>query len=101
MSQVVLNHLGRNHFYEICDALSAHLNRYLDNGDPEMHEKAYGTLTLLNEAQCQIIKDALGMEADKMPWYQERLQKLHEIRVSQGLPVEPTQQERMLWSLAK
>lgn len=40
---------------EISDAISAALDRALAGGDPEGHEKRYGMLTVLHEAQSKIL----------------------------------------------
>lgn len=89
--------LSRNHLYEISDAISSHLDAYFESGDPEKHESKYGTLTLLNESQCEIMKNGLGIDAVTTIWYPERLQKIKNIRASQNLPPEATQSERVKW----
>lgn len=82
---------------EISDSISATLDRYLAAGDTERHEKQYGTLTLLHEAQAKILPAAFGFTIDDTPWGPARAQQIAELRVEMGLPEAPTAAERSGW----
>lgn len=82
---------------EISDTISAALNRALAEGDPEGHEKRYGTLTLLHEAQAKILPAAFGFTIDDTPWGPERSTRIAALRVAQGLPETPSAAERSGW----
>lgn len=82
---------------EISDSISATLDRYLAAGDPERHEKKYGTLTLLHEAQTKILPAAFGFTIDDTHWGPARVQQIAELRIEIGLPVTPTAAERRSW----
>lgn len=82
---------------EISDSISATLDRYLAAGDTERHERRYGTLTLLHEAQAKILPDAFGFTIKDTPWGPARAQQIAELRVGMGLPETPTAAERNGW----
>ncbi len=82
---------------EISDAISATLGQYLAAGDTERHEKRYGTLTLLHEAQAKILPAAIGFTIDDTPWGPARAQQIAKLRVGMGLPETPTTAERSGW----
>ena len=82
---------------EISDSISATLGQYLAAGDTERHEKRYGTLTLLHEAQAKILPTAFGFTIDDTPWGPARAQQIAQLRVEMGLPVIPTAAERSGW----
>lgn len=73
--------------------ISATLGQYLAGGDTERHEKQYGTLTLLHEAQAKILPAAFGFTIDDTPWGSARAQQIAELRVEMGLPETPTTAE--------
>lgn len=89
--------LTRNELIEISDAISATLDRYLADGDTERHEKQYGTLTLLHEAQGKILPDALGFSLEDTAWGPQRAKKISDLRIKMGLPQVPTAAERSGW----
>lgn len=89
--------LTRNELIEISDAISATLDRYLSSGDTERHEKQYGTLTLLHEAQGKILPEAFGFGLDDMAWGPQRAKKIADLRAKMGLPQIPTMAERSGW----
>lgn len=95
---IALN-LNKNHFYEISDAITAHLDSYLETGDPEQHETKYGTLTLLNEAQAELYEKFQSAKIEECLWYPDRLKKIQAIRRKQKLPIEPTANERSRWAM--
>lgn len=82
---------------EISDAISAALDRALAEGDPEGHEKRYGMLTLLHEAQAKILPVAFNFRIDDTDWGPERAQQIAALRVAQGLPETPSAAERTGW----
>ena len=82
---------------EISDSISSTLSQYLAAGDPERHEKRYGTLTLLHEAQTKILPAAVGFTIEDTPWGPARAQQIAELRVGMGLPETPTAAERNGW----
>lgn len=87
----------RAELIEISDAISHKLSHYLDSGDPERHEKQYGTMTLLHEAQAKILPVAFNFTLDDTVWGPERAQRISELRSEMGLPKKPTAAERMGW----
>lgn len=89
--------LTRNELIEISDAISATLDRYLSAGDHEQHEKKYGTLTLLHEAQGKILPVAFSFTLADTAWGPARAQQIAKLRVGMGLPEHPTSAERSGW----
>lgn len=87
----------RAELIEISDAISHELDHYLDSGDPERHEKQYGTLTLLHEAQAKILPVAFNFTLDDTTWGHERVQRISDLRRKMGLPEKPTAAERSGW----
>jgi hypothetical protein len=87
----------KSELIEISDAISATLDRYLADGDTERHEKQYGTLTLLHEAQAKIMPVAFRFTLDDTDWGPARAQRIAELRVEMGLPETPTEAERSGW----
>lgn len=94
LAEVVLGHAE---LMEISDAISAALEIYFQTGDPEDHEKSYGTLTLLHEVQAKIVPHAFGFSLDETEWGPARAQKIAALRVKKGLPTKPTTKERQGW----
>lgn len=89
--------LSKAHLYEIYDAISHEIDLHFKTGDVDHNEKKYGTLTLLNEAQCEIGKH-MNVNPIECPWYSERLNTIKAIRKNQGLPEEATEGERRVWA---
>ena len=89
--------LTRAELMEISDVISSALDAYLQTGDPEDHEKSYGTLTLLHEVQAKIVPHAFGFSLDETEWGPARAQKIAALRVKKGLPTKPTTKERQGW----
>lgn len=87
----------KSELIEISDAISHELDHYLDSGDHERHEKQYGTLTLLHEAQAKILPVAFGFTLDDTTWGPERAQRIAELRIQMGLKATPTAAERSGW----
>ncbi|MDT3708143.1 MAG: hypothetical protein ROZ09_15075 [Thiobacillus sp.] len=87
----------KSELIEISDAISATLDRYLSAGDTERHEKQYGTLTLLHEAQAKILPVAFSFTLADTAWGPERAQRIADLRIEMGLPATPTEAERSGW----
>ena len=88
----------KSELVEISDVISAALDKYLVDGDPEKHERSYGTLTLLHEAQAKILPAIFRFSINDVPWGPERAEKIASLRVGQGLPAQPTDEERCYWN---
>lgn len=88
---------SRAELIEISDSISAALGLALSTGDPERHEKRYGTLTLLHEAQAKILPVAFSFTINDTPWGPARSQQIADLRVAQGLSAAPTNSERAGW----
>lgn len=82
---------------EISDAISAALDLALAKGDPEGHEKRYGMLTVLHEAQTKILPVALNFHINDTEWGPARARQIAALRIAQGLPETPSDAERMGW----
>jgi|GEM_PF-6862660 len=82
---------------EISDAISAALDRALAGGNPEGHEKRYGMLTVLHEAQSKILPVAFNFRIDETPWGPARARQIAALRVAQSLPETPSATERTGW----
>lgn len=78
----------QNELIEISDAISATLDRYLADGDPENHEKKYGTLTLLHKAQAKILPAAFGFSIDDTPWGPARAKQIKDLRAAKNIETE-------------
>lgn len=89
--------LTHQELMEVSDAITDVLNRSLAAGDPEGHEKRYGTLTLLHEAQAKIMPVAFNFRIEDTDWGPARAREIAELRVRQGLPEIPTAAERSGW----
>lgn len=83
----------RDELVEISDAISATLGRYLSTGDPENHEKKYNTLSLLHQAQAQILPAVFGFSIDDTPWGPARARQINDLRVAKGLNPRPLRKE--------
>lgn len=88
---------SKGELIEISDAIVHELAHYLDSGDPEHHEKKYGTLTLLHEAQAKILPIAFGFTLYDTTWGPERAKRIAALRIEMGLPEIPTVAERSGW----
>lgn len=88
---------SRSELIEISDAISSVLDLALCKGDPDGHEKRYGTLTLLHEAQAKILPVAFSFTINNTVWGPARSQQIADLRVAQGLPAAPTNSERAGW----
>lgn len=88
----------KSELVEISDVISAALDKYLVDGDPEQHERSYGTLTLLHEAQAKILPTIFKFSINDVPWGPARAEKIASIRVGQGLSAQATDEERRYWN---
>lgn len=90
--------LTKAHIYEMFDAISHEIDSHLKTGDIDHNESKYGTLSLLNEAQCELAKH-MNITPEECPWYSDRVNAIKAIRKNQGLPPVATEGERRAWSL--
>lgn len=83
---------------EISDAISLMIRKTLADGDADGHEKKYGTLTLLQEAQAKILPVTFGFTASDTSWAVEQAEQIKAVRRACGLPYEATDGERSVWA---
>ncbi|WP_018079188.1 hypothetical protein [Thiobacillus denitrificans] len=89
---------SQSELVEISDAITEMIRKTLADGDAEMHEKKYGTLTLLQEAQGKIMPVAFGFHPDETMWGPEQTKRIVKVRQRQGLPDKATETERKMWA---
>lgn len=95
MPQLVLS---QSELVEISDAIAEMIRKTLADDDAEMHEKKYGTLTLLQETQGKIMPLAFGFHPEETVWGPEQAKHIVEVRRRQGLPDRATEGERQMWA---
>ena len=90
--------LSLRHLSAIFDSITRDIERFFETDDINQLERRFGALTLLHESQVEISKH-IGMFAiERATWYPGQVQRIKEIRVSQGLPPEATEEERKEWT---
>ncbi|MGP1715635.1 MAG: hypothetical protein ACTS9Y_00520 [Methylophilus sp.] len=82
---------------KIFDAITRDLERLFQTNDEDKLEKKFGSITLLHESQKEISKHLGMFPIENVTWYPGQVKKIREIRISQGLPAEPTALERLEW----
>lgn len=83
---------------EIADAISLMIDKTLANGDTEGHEKKYGTLTLLQDAQAKILPVTFGFAPSDTSWAAPQAEQIKSVRRAWGLPDDATDGERRVWA---